>query len=123
MKRIGMGLLVVCFAIAWLLLAALPATATTWELAAETDQGLVRQYFDRDSIHWSGSEVTVTSYYVDERATPQRMDYVTAYNCSTNRFKDVEVNGQLTDNDWQLLVADPLNEAIRDSLCSAQHLF
>lgn len=119
MKRIGMGLLVVCFAIAWLLLAALPATATTWELAAEADQGLVRQYFDRDSIHWSGSEVTVTTYYVDERATPQRTDYVTAYNCSTNRFKDVEVNGQLTDNDWQLLVADPLNEAIRDSLCSA----
>lgn len=120
MRTIGIGVLVVVLAIAWLLLAARPVTAATWELGAETDQGLVRQYFDRDSIQWSGTEVTVNSYYVDERLTPQRIDYITAYNCVANQFQDVEVNGKPTDSDWQPLVADPLNEAIRDLLCQAK---
>ncbi len=119
MKKIGMGLLVIGLAIAWLLLAAQPATATTWELAAETDQGQIRQYFDRDSIQRTGSEVTVISYYINESETPQRIDYVTAYDCNSNRFKDVEVNGQVTGDAWQPLIADPLNEAIRDLLCDA----
>lgn len=117
MKPMGMGLWVVLLAIAWLLLAALPATATTWELAAETDQGLVRQYFDRDSIQWLGPEVRVASYYLDERSIPQRTDYLTAYDCNSNRYKDIEVDGQPTDSSWEPLVADPLSEAIRDRLC------
>lgn len=117
MRKIGMGVLVIGLAIAWLLLAAQPATATTWELAAETDQGQIRQYYDRDSLQRTGSEVTVISYYINEGKTPQRIDYVTAYDCNSNQFKDVEVNGQATADDWQPLIADPLNEAIRDLLC------
>ncbi len=118
MRKIELGLLVVCFAIATLLLSAQPATAISWELAAETDQGLVRQYFDRDSIQWSGTKVTVTSYYIDERSIPQRVDYITAYECASNQFKDVKVDGQRVDNGWQPLVNDPLNEEIRNLLCS-----
>lgn len=118
MKKIGMGVLVIGLAIAWLLLAAQPATAISWELAAETDQGRIRQYYDRDSIQRIGSEVTVLSYYLNEGETPPRIDYVTAYDCNSNRFKDVEVNGQVTNEDWHLLIADPLNEAIRDLACA-----
>lgn len=118
MKKIGMGVLVIGLAIAWLLLAAQPATATSWELAAETDQGRIRQYYDRDSIQRIGSEVTVLSYYLNEGETPPRIDYVTAYDCNSNRFKDVEVNGQVMKEDWHLLISDPLNEAIRDLACA-----
>ncbi|WP_299485143.1 hypothetical protein [Acaryochloris sp. IP29b_bin.137] len=117
MRKFGTGLLVIGLAIAWLLLAAKPATATTWELAAEADQGLIRQYFDRDSIEWSGSEVTVISYYINQRATPQRTDYVTTYDCRVNQFKDIEINGQIAGEHWHPLIDDPLNEAIRDYLC------
>lgn len=117
MGKIGMGLLVIGLAIAWLLLAAQPATATTWELAAETDQGQIRQYFDRDSVQRTGSEVTVISSYINKGETPPRIDYVTAYDCTSNRYKDVEVNGQQTGDEWQSLSGDPLNEAIRDLLC------
>ncbi|WP_299404083.1 hypothetical protein [Acaryochloris sp. IP29b_bin.148] len=122
MRRIGIGIVVVVLAIAELLLAATPATAVTWELGAAADQGLVCQYFDRDSIQWSGTQVTVKSYYMDERSAPQRIDYLTAYNCATNQFQDIEINGQPTGSDWQPLVADPLNEAIRDLLCPAMPL-
>lgn len=117
MKSLGMGVLVIGLAIVWLLLAAKPATATSWELAAEMDQGLIRQYYDRDSIQRSGSEVKVMSYYINEHVTPQRTDYVTAYDCSSNLFKDLEVNGRATGEAWQPLDSDPLNEAIRDRLC------
>ncbi|NJM66339.1 MAG: hypothetical protein HC851_12090 [Acaryochloris sp. RU_4_1] len=117
MKVLLTSLFVVLLEVAWLFFAALPAPATTWELAAETEQGLVRQYFDRDSIDRSGTEITVKSYYIDERSSPQRTDYVTAYDCAVYLFKDMEINGQSTDSSWQPLVADPLNEALRDRLC------
>jgi len=119
MKTLGMNLGIALLAIAWLLLSALPATATTWELAAESDQGQVRQYLDWDSVHRSGPEVSVASYYIDHRADTPRTDYVTAYACASNQFKDVEVDGQKADDDWQPLVEDPLNEAIRDLLCNS----
>lgn len=120
MKTLGMSLGIAVLAIAWLLLSALPATATTWELAAQSDQGQVRQYVDWDSWKRSGSEVSIASYYIDQQSEIPRTDYVTAYDCASNQFKDIEVDGQQTDDDWQLLVDDPLNEAIRDLLCDRQ---
>lgn len=119
MKQFGMGFGVVLLAIAWLLLSALPATATTWELAAESDQGQVRQYLDWDSVQRSETEVSVASYYINEQLDTPRTDYVTAYDCAANQYKDIEVDGQKADSDWQPLVDDPLNEAIRNLVCQA----
>lgn len=96
------------------------AIATTWYPVAEASQGQQQQFVDLDSLEPMGlGQVRVGSYYVDGRSgTPQRTTYLTDYDCSRRRFRDVEFNGPVGSRNWMPVDPDPLNTAAMEYVCA-----
>jgi hypothetical protein len=116
-----LALLLVALPMALLLLAdPRVAIATTWYPVAEAGQGQQQQFVDLDSLEPLGlGQVRVGSYYVDSRSgTPQRTTYLTDYDCSRRRFRDVAFNGPVGSHEWMPVDPDPLNTATMEYVCA-----
>jgi hypothetical protein len=94
------------------------ATASTWQLAAQSEKGDLEQYVDVDSIQRSGSIVRLESYFLDKRqGTPIRMDYTTDYDCDKNQYQDLVLNGEAIADPWVSASPDPINQSVLDYAC------
>ncbi|MEB3212728.1 MAG: hypothetical protein VKL39_15315 [Leptolyngbyaceae bacterium] len=94
------------------------AQAETWVMVAKSDATLEQQYVDVDSIQSQGSTVQLKTYwgFLDQ---PDSISYATTeYRCETEEYRDVVVNGQETDVNWQAVGTDPLNRAAMTYGCT-----
>jgi hypothetical protein len=95
-----------------------PAQASQWTKVVTAADGTQAQYVDLDSIHRINHHIRLDTYWL-ETAHPQDKTYATTeYDCDRQRYRDTQVNGQATKQDWQDLTHDPLNRAVMDYACA-----
>lgn len=100
----------------------LPAQAETWVRVAKSDTTQEVQYVDADSIEvdftdGNGRGVRLNTYwgFLDQ---PNSMSYATTeYRCDSAEYRDVQVNGNRTEDIWHLIGDDSLNRAAMEYGC------
>ncbi len=91
---------------------------TNWIEVSKTPAGI--QYLDRDSFDIKGKGVieVTTKYLKIDTNTSKKIEeniYIMEINCSTNKFKDISINGKKNLNaKWE----DPNGDKLLDDLIS-----
>ncbi|HEY9615822.1 MAG TPA: hypothetical protein V6C64_03215 [Microcoleaceae cyanobacterium] len=105
-----------CLFLGWF---ALPAAATNqWQMVAQSADHQQVQYIDLNSLAQTGAIVRLQTYWMDQRQPEAKTYAVTEYHCDRQQFRDLELNGQPHQGDWQTIQADPINEAVMEYVCS-----
>lgn len=115
-------LVVVLFALA-IALVTPPASATTWQAVAQSEDGQQLQYVDVESIEQVGAIRRLKSYWLDKQRPDSQTYAVTEYHCDRQQYRDLELNGQAQTSDWQSIQNDRLNQAVMDYACHPSTAF
>ncbi|MGI0486235.1 hypothetical protein ACN4EK_12415 [Pantanalinema rosaneae CENA516] len=95
-----------------------PAAAVGhWQMVAQSADRQHAQYVDLDSIAQTGAIVRLHTYWMDQRQPEAKTYAVAEYHCDRQQFRDLELNGEPHQSDWQTIQADPLNAAVMQYVC------
>lgn len=104
-----------CLCLGWF--AGPAAAANNWQMIAQSADHQQSQYVDLNSIAQTGTIVRLQTYWMDQRQPDAKTYALAEYHCDRQQFRDLELNGEPHQGDWQTIQADPLNATVMDYVC------